>query len=176
MFEGSFNVELVQWNTTWNIMQKASFLYLLQYLVLLNLGIEIGISRWWGDATCTHEVQGFFFGGCGGQVGIFLFSFVPNVFPSSYQRVPPQVPNSNTILSHMLCLKFSSFYLDSLIKGKAFYLWIETSILRKPSRIFLIFFWVNGPIKMAYWKPLPHTHTHTHTCNKKKVELGTHPM
>jgi hypothetical protein len=31
----------------------------------------------------------------------------------------------------MLCLKFSSFYLDSLTKGKAFHLWIETSILRK---------------------------------------------
>jgi hypothetical protein len=114
--------------------KKASFLYLLQYLVLLNLGIEIGISQW-GDATCTHEVQGFFFGGWVGGGGArwnFLFSLVPNVFPSSSQRVPPQVPHSNTTLSHMLCLKLSSFYLDSLTKGKAFHLWIETTILRKP--------------------------------------------
>jgi len=58
-----------------------------------------------------------------GQGGIFCFSFVPNVFPSSSQRVPPQVPNSNTILSHMLCSKLSSFYLDRLAKGKAFHLW-----------------------------------------------------
>jgi hypothetical protein len=37
---------------------------------------------------------------CGGGTGIFFI--VPNVFPSSSQCVPQNVPNSIALLSHML--------------------------------------------------------------------------
>jgi hypothetical protein len=45
-----------------------------------------------------------FFPFVGGVEGVF-FSFVPNMFPSSSQVFPEGIPNSTSILSHMVLLE-----------------------------------------------------------------------
>jgi hypothetical protein len=71
---------------------------------------------------------GFFsFWGKGGRAGIEFFDFL--LFPSSSQCVPQDVPNSTTLLSHMLCPKLSSFILYSWAKGHALHLPTKSSIL-----------------------------------------------
>ncbi len=89
---------------------------------------EISCNQWEG-ATCIHEWfndLGFFFFLMGQGRGIFVFSLVPNVFPSSFQNVPkcvPQdIPNSTLVLSHMVCPQFNSnvYELKRWNKGNTF--------------------------------------------------------
>jgi len=44
-------------------------------------------------------------------LGFFSIHNVPTKFPSSFQKVSQDVPNSTTILSHLFCPKLFSFHL-----------------------------------------------------------------
>jgi hypothetical protein len=48
-------------------------------------------------------------GECQGAIFCFFFHLVLNVFSSCSHGVPQVVPNSTTILSHMVCRKFNSY-------------------------------------------------------------------
>jgi uncharacterized membrane protein YfcA len=53
--------------------------------------------------------SGGVFGGGGGGVRIFLLFFLVGImFPMCSHEVPHNVPNSTSVLSHMICPKFNS--------------------------------------------------------------------
>jgi len=78
---------------------------------------------------------------------------------SNSHRVIYYVPNSTTLLSHVLCPKLFSFHLFRRAERKPAYLAIETSILELPKFQFFQIF------KMVQSKWLiPHTHICAFSC------------
>ncbi len=68
---------------------------------LIVFEIKVSCNQW-ECSTCPHEVPSFFL-----WKGGKIFRF-PNVFPSGSQVIPQDVPNTNLILSHMICPKLNS--------------------------------------------------------------------
>jgi len=110
----------------------------------------------------------------GGREDFFLFSFVPNMFPSCFQWVPIRFPICSLVFQcvpqwcsqyHLALIPYVLLKVLLLTylcgpKGEAFHLSIESSILGEPP-YFQLFF-CHGPIKLAH-------------CKRKKVGLVIHP-
>ncbi len=101
-----------------------------------------------------------FFGG--GERGVLFwvggpFSLIPNMFPTCSQQVLEGIPNSTSILSHMVCRKFNLhvYKLKRLAIGENICLNFATG---RPKRCFhwggdqCSKFFVDGPMNMALSK------------------------
>lgn len=107
----------------------------------------INSSRWMRECNIHPRGLSIFLlekGGGGGPapgVWYFLCSFVPNVFWSSSQKVPQDVPHGIAILSPMICPKLCCFHPYKWAKRGALPLPIEISIFGNLQIFRCVGFW-----------------------------------